>query len=276
MQIDRMPFYDPQEIYRDAEKKIAKALKKGESVDYLTFVPDGEPTLDVNLGNEIELLKSLGLKIAVITNGALAWREDVREELAKADWVSCKIDSISEKVWRRINRPQRTLKPEAIWAGMLEFADGYSGTLVTETMLVKGINDSAESFREIAKFLNHLQPVKAYLAVPTRPPAERWVRPPEGNAINEAFQIFNEKPFQVEYLIGYEGDAFAFTGDVQQDLLSIMAVHPMREQAVSAFLEKAGKDWAIIRRMISNDSIIETAYGGEKFYIRNFSKNRKI
>ena len=272
MQIDRMPFYDPQEIYRDAEKKIAKALKKGESVDYLTFVPDGEPTLDVNLGNEIELLKSLGLKIAVITNGALAWREDVREELAKADWVSCKIDSISEKVWRRINRPQRTLKPEAIWAGMLEFADGYSGTLVTETMLVKGINDSAESFREIAKFLNHLQPVKAYLAVPIRPPAEKWVRPPDANVINEAFQVFNEKPFQVEYLIGYEGDAFAFTGDVQKDLLSITAVHPMREQAVSAFLEKAGKDWSAIRRMISSNSIIETAYGGEKFYIRNFSK----
>ena len=272
MQVDRTPFYDPREIYRDVRKKIAKASKKGESVDYLTFVPDGEPTLDVNLGDEIELLKSLGLKIGVITNGSLAWRKDVRAELAKADWVSYKIDSISEKIWRQINRPQRTLKPETIWAGMLEFADGYSGTLVTETMLVKGINDSAESFRKIAQFLNHLQPVKAYLAVPTRPPAEKWVRPPDANVINEAFQIFNEKPFQVEYLIGYEGDAFAFTGDAQKDLLSITAVHPMREKAVKAFLEKAGKDWSIIRRMIAGDSIIETAYGGEKFYIRNFSK----
>jgi wyosine [tRNA(Phe)-imidazoG37] synthetase (radical SAM superfamily) len=272
MQVDRTPFYDPREIYREVREKIAKASKKGESVDYLTFVPDGEPTLDVNLGDEIELLKSLGLKIGVITNGSLAWRKDVRAELAKADWVSCKIDSTSEKLWRRINRPQRALKPETIWAGMLEFADGYSGTLVTETMLVKGINDSAESFREIAKFLNHMQPVKAYLAVPTRPPAHKWVQSPDGNAVTEAFQIFNEKPFQVEYLIGYEGDAFAFTGDVQKDLLSITAVHPMREQAVSAFLEKAGKDWSIIRRMISSNSIIETAYGGEKFYIRNFSK----
>ncbi|MEJ2097833.1 MAG: radical SAM protein, partial [Deltaproteobacteria bacterium] len=78
MKVDRSPFYDPQEIYRDVKKKIAKAQKKGESVDYLTFVPDGEPTLDVNLGNEIELLKSLGPKIGVITNGSLAWRKDVR------------------------------------------------------------------------------------------------------------------------------------------------------------------------------------------------------
>ena len=111
MQVDRMPFYDPEKIYMAVRTQVAKARQKGESVDYLTFVPDGEPTLDVNLGNEIELLKSLGLKIAVITNGALAWRKDVKADLAKADWVSYKIDSTSEKIWRRINRPQRTLRP---------------------------------------------------------------------------------------------------------------------------------------------------------------------
>ncbi len=156
--------------------------------------------------------------------------------------------------------------------GLLEFADGYSGTLVTETMLVKSINDSAKSFRTIAGFLNHVQPVKAYVAVPTRPPAEKWVRLPDEDVLNEAFQILNEKPFQVEYLIGYEGNAFAFTGDVEKDLLSITAVHPMREQAVSAFLKKAGKDWSIIRRMMASNVIIETAYGGKKFYTRNFPK----
>jgi len=33
-------------------------------------------------------LKPLGLKIAVITNSSLIWREDVRDDLLKADWVS--------------------------------------------------------------------------------------------------------------------------------------------------------------------------------------------
>jgi wyosine [tRNA(Phe)-imidazoG37] synthetase (radical SAM superfamily) len=243
MQVDRAQFYDPEEIYMDVRKKVEKAQKKGESVDYLTFVPDGEPTLDANLGRTIELLKPLGFKIAVITNGSLIWREDVRADLAKADWVSFKIDSTIEKIWRRINRPQRMLKPEAIWAGLIEFADGYSGILVTETMLVKSLNDSAKSFRKIASFLNHLQPVKAYLAIPTRPPAKKWVIPPDEDVLNQAFQILNGKPFQVEYLIGYEGNAFAFTGDVQKDLLSITAVHPMRQDAVNEFLIRAGAEW---------------------------------
>ena len=274
MQIDRAQFYDPEEIYMDVRKKVKNAQRKGESIDYLTFVPDGEPTLDANLGKEIDLLKSLGIKIGVITNGSLIGYQDVRADLAKADWVSFKIDSTSEKIWRRINRPQKTLKMPVILGGMLEFAKRYSGKLVTETMLVENITDSANSSRKIANFLNHLQPVKAYLAVPTRPPAEKWVRPPDENVLNQTFQIFNEKRFPVEYLIGYEGNAFAFTGDVEKDLLSITAVHPMREQAVSAFLKKASKDWSIIRKMIANNSITETTYDGNKFYIRNLPQIR--
>jgi wyosine [tRNA(Phe)-imidazoG37] synthetase (radical SAM superfamily) len=268
MQVDRAQFYDPEEIYMDVKKKVEKAQKAGESVDYLTFVPDGEPTLDASISQEIGYLKTLGIKIAVITNASLIWREDVRTDLAKADWVSFKIDSTDIKEWLRINRPQRSLKPEAILGGLLEFADDYSGTLVTETMLVRGLNDSPDSLCKIADFLNHMQPVKAYVAVPTRPPAENWVRPPDEDVLNETFQIFNEKPFQVEYLIGYEGNAFAFTGNVEEDLLSITAVHPMRQDAVNEFLIRAGADWQTVQKLMAHDQLVETKYRGQMFYMR--------
>ena len=104
------------------KEKVKRTEKIGKSIDYLTFVPDGEPTLDINLGREIEFLKPLRRKIAVITNSTLIWRQDVREDLMKADWVSLKVDSIQEKVWRRINRPHGTLKLNVIMNGMLEFA----------------------------------------------------------------------------------------------------------------------------------------------------------
>ncbi|MGD1967435.1 MAG: radical SAM protein [Desulfobacterales bacterium] len=269
MQIDRAPFYQPEEILRDVENKIEKAQQKGESIDYLTFVPDGEPTLDANLGKEIELLKPLGFKIAVITNGSLIWREEVRSELAKTDWVSLKIDTLAEKNWHRINRPQRSLKQKAILRDMAAFAKDYSGTLVTETMLVRGLNDGAKSLRKVAVFLNHLQPRRAFLSVPTRPPAEKWVRPPEENVLNRAFQVLDEKRFQVEYLIGYEGNSFAFTGDAENDLLSITAVHPMRQDAVNEFLLRAGADWQIVHQLMTHGQLIETVYKGKKFYLRD-------
>jgi len=35
----------------------------------------------------------------------------------------------------------------------------------------------------------------------------------------KAYQIFSESSIDVEYLIGYEGNAFAFTGNVEEELL---------------------------------------------------------
>lgn len=93
-----------------------------ERIDYLTFVPDGEPTLDLDLGREISLLRTLDIPIGVITNSSLIWREDVREELARADWVSLKVDAVREPVWRKINRPHRALELAAI--PLISFSPG--------------------------------------------------------------------------------------------------------------------------------------------------------
>ena len=270
MEIERRAHYKPEEILSEVDKKIEKAKKAGEPIDFLSFVPDGEPTLDINLGQEIERLKSFGVKIAVITNASLIRRPDVREDLAKADLVSLKVDSLREDVWRKINRPHRTLQLSAILSGILAFSKDYGGELATETMLIKDLNDTDTYLREIADFLKRLGPITAYLSIPVRPPSEKWVKPPDEKAVNQAYQIFSRKIDRVEYLTGYEGNAFAFTGNVEEDLLSITSVHPMREQAVREFLEKAGADWSSIKDLMNRDQIKEVEYEGEKFYMKKF------
>jgi len=271
MQVERCPFYDPAEVFRSVKKQVIRAQKRDESIDYLTFVPDGEPTLDINLGREIDLLKPLGIKIAVITNSSLVFREDVRDDLMKADWVSLKLDSTWKTDWRKINRPHKDLELNLILRGMRDFSKSFRGELVTETMLVQGINNDTDMLEQMAMFIANLSPDRAYLTIPTRPPAEYWVNPPASKEVNKAFQIFGEKIGQIEYLIGYEGNAFAFTGNVEKDLLSITAVHPMREDAVSDFLAKADKGWTIVKKLISESKIVETEYNGQKFYMRNFN-----
>ncbi len=268
MQVRRGQFYEPEEILRQVQDKIKGAEKAGEAIDYLTFVPDGEPTLDINLGRTMALLKPVGIKIAVITNASLIGRQEVRKELMRADWVSLKIDSTQEKVWRKINRPHGTLQLASILDGALKFARSYRGELVTETMLVENVNDSAGHVEKVADFLACLRPARAYLSVPTRPPAVKSVRTPGEKVINRAHQILSQKVDQVEYLIGYEGNAFAFTGDVEEDLLSITAVHPMRDEAVSEFLARAKADWSVVRKLICAERLSEIEYEGTRFYMR--------
>jgi wyosine [tRNA(Phe)-imidazoG37] synthetase (radical SAM superfamily) len=272
MQVERQEFYKPAEILRAVHDKVTKTIGSRETIDYLTFVPDGEPSLDVNLGSAIAQLKPLGIRVAVITNSSLIWRQDVREDLLGADWVSLKVDAVEEQIWRQVDRPQGRLKLDCILEGMRKFAKVYEGELVTETMLVAGVNDGDEHLKAAADFIAHLEPSAAYLAIPTRPPAEEWASAPDEATLNRAYQILSEKVERAEYLIGYEGDAFAFTGDVDEDLLSITAVHPMREDAVSAFLERAGAEWALIHQLVKEDKLIEAEYGGHKFYIRKLGK----
>ena len=275
MQVEREAFYKPEEIAQGVKEKLKQVREKNEPIDYLTFVSDGEPTLDANLGREIGLLKSSGMKIAVITNASLIWREDVRQDLQEADWVSLKVDAVSEEIWCRINRPQKSLKLKAILDGVLRFADSFKGELTTESMLIQGRNDNSEEIEGMASFLTELRPDVAYLAIPTRPPAKRTVTAAGEQATNMAYQIFSKRLSSVEYLIGYEGNAFAFTGNAEDDLLSITSVHPMREEAVIAFLKKAGKKWVVIDRLIEDGSLVEVKYQGSKFYMRKLPQRSR-
>lgn len=272
---ERKLLYEPEDVVRDVEGRLRKAAEASQRVDYLTFVPDGEPTLDVNLGKEISLLKAQRIPVGVITNGSLLWRDDVREELGAADWVSLKIDAVREAIWRRINRPHRALRLPLILDGMRAFAAGFTGELVTETMLVEGVNDSDDCIREVADFLHGLELRRAYLSIPTRPPAETSVRAPDEETLARAHQLLAEKVGLVEYLIGYEGDAFCSTGDIEKDLMSITAVHPMREEAVRALLSRTGSSWEIIDRLVAHGDLAETKYDGHVFYVRRFAKDRE-
>ena len=270
MQVEREKFYDTDRVIEEVKRKVKEAENAGEHIDYLTFVPDGEPTLDINLGKEIEGLEQLGIKIAVITNASLIWREDVRNELYKADWVSLKVDAASKDIWRRVDRPHGKLSLDEILEGMQIFSRNFEGELATETMLIDGVNDGYEEIENISSFVHGLSPRKSYISIPTRPPAEN-IKPASEEKINAAFQIFKGKKINVEYLIGYEGNAFAFTGNVEEELLGIMSVHPMRENAVKEFLEKAKAGWDVVEKLLKENKLIETEYQGNKFYMRKLS-----
>lgn len=269
MSVTRKAFGNPERIFLAVKGKVEQATARGEKIDYLTFVPDGEPTLDSNLGKEIELLKQIGIPVAVLTNASLLWREDVRLDLLKADLISLKVDSVSANLWRRVNRPHGSLKFSRVKEGMVNFSKEFKGTIITETMLIDGV-DYANELEGIASTLAEVRTKRAYLAIPTKPPAEAWVKPAREEVINDAFQIFSKKLARdrVEYLTGYEGNAFASTGDIEEDLLSITSVHPMREDGVKELLRKANSEWSVVAKLLSEGKLVELEYEGHRYYVR--------
>jgi len=137
--VDRKAFYKPEELLRAVRRKVDEATVRNERIDYLTFVPDGEPTLDLNISKEISSLKQTGMLTAVITNASLLWREDVKEDLRKADFISLKVDAVSEDLWRKVNRPHKDLRLRMVLEGIREFIQESRGKVVSETMIIENI-----------------------------------------------------------------------------------------------------------------------------------------
>ncbi len=269
----RCKCYEPLEISAAVGKQLLKVELRGESVDFITFVPDGEPTLDRNIGEEIQRVKSFGHKVAVITNGSLLWKKDVRDDLQMADWVSIKVDSVQPLTWQKINCANISLNLGEILDGMLEFSSTFRGLLSTETMLINDYNDSSEELDSTAQFIGQLRPYKSYIALPTRPPAEKWVQPATPYQLTVSHSIFSKHSINTEYLVDYEGNRFASTGEAEEDILSITSVHPMRKDAMQNYLEEKNLDWSTVETLLADDKLLEIKYNGRIFYVRDFHQH---
>ena len=266
--LERRAFYPPEEVVQAVAAKVAQSRAVGATIDYLTIVPDGEPTLDIHLGELIRQLGVFDLPVAVITNSTLLGQPGVRAALEAADLVSVKVDAVWDEIWRRINRPAEGLALPQVLEGVRTFAHSFAGELLTETMLVKGVNEGEAHLQAVAGFLATLTPAIAYLGIATRPPFEAWVEAPDEATITMAYQVFAGKLPRVECLTGFSPEAFSVTGDVVEELLATTAVHPMRESEARSLLQRGGAGLDTLQRLVQEDQLVRVKHRGESFYIR--------
>jgi wyosine [tRNA(Phe)-imidazoG37] synthetase (radical SAM superfamily) len=268
----RAIFYPPEVVVHDVNHHVKTVLLNKKTIDYLSFVPDGEPTLDINLGIEIDQLRPLKIPIAVITNSSLLYDKGVRRDLCKADWVSLKLDAATPAIWKQINRPQKTLDFKAIIDGMITFSKEYRGILTTETMLVNSLNDSWEHLQTLIEILKKIEQTTCYLSVPIRPPAVEGISPSSEHTITMAYNLFKEAELPVELNTGYRDGTFGYQDDIQKSLLRILNVHPMNESEIQTMLDNAKRDWTVIEELQKEGKIIKVDYQNKTFYTKKHTR----
>lgn len=154
-----------------AELTETLATHPAGSIDWITFVGSGEPTLHSALGWLIAETKKLTqIPVAVITNGSLLYRPEVRKELLLADAVLPTLDAGDAALYKKINRPMGELTFERLVDGMIAFREEYTGKLWVEVMLIKGLNDTLPALSLPAATLKRIQPDEVHINLPTRPP----------------------------------------------------------------------------------------------------------
>jgi len=265
----RQEFFQPKVIFNEIKQHLEK-LDPNDFPDYLTFVSCGEPTLDINLGKVIKLIKKLGIPIAVITNASLLIDESVRNELQLANYISVKMDAADNETWQAINQPYHKLSFEEHINAINVFANEYKGILCTETMIINKMNDKTEHITALAEMIKNIHPAKAYIAIPVRPPSVKTAKAASIEKVNEAWQIFSAKGINAELLIGFEGTETGYTGNIFEDVFNITAVHPLREDSLQELLRKDNADFSVIESMINQNLIKVISYYNHKYYYRQY------
>jgi wyosine [tRNA(Phe)-imidazoG37] synthetase (radical SAM superfamily) len=212
------------------------AHRSGE-VDWVTFVGSGEPTLHESLGWMIRRIKALtATPVAVITNGSLLYRREVREELSVADAVLPSLDAGTDSLYRAINRPHPTFTFDRLLDGLAEFRHGYTGKLWIEVMLVKQLNDNEAALKDLAAVLSRIEPDEVHISLPLRPPAEPWVEPAGPDDLARASSILGTIARVLPPIP--EGVDLSGCEDLIDAVIGVISRHPMEEEDLVRTLER--------------------------------------
>ena len=127
------------ELRETLRAKLMACRDAGTPIDSITFSGDGEPTLNPEFPEMIDVTLALrdeffpAAKVSVLSNATRVGREDVFRALRKVDNPILKIDAATTELARIINRPVGDYDLEAVVANLRRF----EGDFVLQTMFLR-------------------------------------------------------------------------------------------------------------------------------------------
>ncbi len=232
---ERKDYFPPEEILAAVEQTLAR-LAPGD-VDWITYAGSGEPLLHASIGRLVAGVKQMtNLPVALLTNGSFLHLAEVRDAVLAVDAVLPSIDAGSAEVFRRVDRPHGGISFEEHIEGLVAFRQAYRGKFWPEVMLVKGLNDTEAALADIAAVLERLRPDIVHINVPTRPPAETWVEPPDDEGLMRAVAILGRS---TQVVVPGEPEAALRSFETIVDaVIGIVTRHPMREEEIRRALNR--------------------------------------
>lgn len=216
--------------------ELAMKLRRRPTPDFIGLAGSGEPTLHSRLGKIIAGVKRLtNVPVAVLTNGSLLWRPEVRAGLAEADVVMPSLDVGSPQAFARVNRPHPDIAFARMFEGLLEFTAGFAGQVWLEVLVLQGITDQPGEIERIAVLVEQIRPARVQLNTVARPPTEREARAVPTAALE---QIRRRLPGVSEVIAGAlpAGPRDAVGGDLEAEVLGLVSRRPCTVAEIAAGL----------------------------------------
>jgi len=218
---DPGPLVPIREVIRELDQRLEHLTP-----DVITVSGSGEPTLHSEIAQLITHVRASGNnKIAVITNGSLFWRGEVRKRVLAAHRIMPTLAAASEETFRTIHRPHPSITLAMVIQGLKDLRQEYHGEFFLETMFLRGINDDQKEVDALKQVLEEISPDRIQLNTVARPPSDSRASPLDRQRLEDISKFLGPKAEII-------ADATPKGGDQTHDALLVLIAEMARRRPV--------------------------------------------
>lgn len=260
----------------DLEALIAElhqSLKIHGPVDVITITANGEPTMLASFDTLINRLNTIKgkTKLLVLTNSSLIDDPSMQKSLQGCDIVKLSLDAVTPEIFKKIDRPDPSIKIESIIEGLKSFSKTYQGEMIIEILVVKGINETKAEFNALYEVLRHLSMVRIDLGTIDRPPAY-GVAPVSHQKLIELAGYLHELPVSIIAPKVEKAEPSYYS---ESEILMTLDHRPLTPQDIDALFDALSK--SLLQKLIDEQKVSLQKQGENDFYVltKNLNKKRK-
>jgi wyosine [tRNA(Phe)-imidazoG37] synthetase (radical SAM superfamily) len=251
-------------VVEEIERKLPESVP-----DVITLAGSGEPTLHSEIDQIIAFIKKMTeTKVALLTNGSLFWREEVRRRVLRADIVMPTLTSVFDRTFRMIHRPHPELELALIIDGLRRLRQDYKGQLFLEVVFLAGINDTEKEVEGLKTLIDQISPEKIQVNTVSRPPADSRAISLDMKRLEEIKMFFGKKA-EIVSEAPVKGKSRG-EDSLVSGFLDIVKRRPLKPVDIANALGLSTEEVeALIKGLLIKGHIRKQEHGGDIYYLSN-------
>ncbi|MBN2474711.1 MAG: radical SAM protein [Pirellulales bacterium] len=239
--------------------------------DYITLSGSGEPTLYSRVDELIDRIKAMtDVPVAVLTNGSLLWREDVRRQLIHADLVIPSLDAGDEAMFRLVNRPHEEISFEQMLSGLIDLRREFRGEYWLEVFVVGAYTAVPGELAKVAQCVDRIGPDRVQLNTVTRPPAEKYAVGVSTERLEELTSTFRPRAEIIADFRGVHRQAEFVAG--REEILQMLRRRPCSIDDIAGGLDMHRNEVVKYIEELNAEDLLEESLTAEKLYYKVANK----
>ena len=235
-----------------------------DKIDVITLTANGEPTLYPHLDELINRLNAIKgeTRTLILTNSAALTDANVYKALLKLDQVKLSLDAITPEIFKKIDRPHKSIDVNALVSRVIEFSQEFKGKLFIEILFVHTLNDTLEEIAKLNDVLLRINAARVDIGTIDRPPAY----PVVGVSYKELHEIsllFDSAiPIHIASRIHAEPNNAYYSED---DILSTLSKRPLTQEDVNLLFDEQSKE--SLKKLLREEKIAIKSSNNLDFFI---------